>query len=153
VMSIPDKAMPIYHKLLLGWLPQQMAELEAGLKDGSLHPNEVKMNLARQLVAIFHSPEAAEGAQKRWDDVFRSKDKDAVPDDIPEEKLPSAKKVVDILRDLKMVASGQEAKQLIKGGGIRVNGDAIEDQFAQVTPEMLPVVLQVGKRKFVRLVQ
>ena len=72
VMSVPDKAMPIYHKLILGWSPKQVAELEAGLKSGALHPNEVKMNLARQIVSIFHSAEAAEAAQKHWDEVFRS---------------------------------------------------------------------------------
>lgn len=153
VMSIPDQAMAIYHKLILGWQPKEMTELEAGLKDGSLHPNEVKMRLAHAIVSIFHSPEAAEAAQKRWDEVFRSKDKNAIPEDIPEERLGETKKVVDILRDLKMVASGQEAKKLIEGKGIRMNGAAVEDQFAQITPEMLPVVLQVGKRKFVRLVQ
>ncbi len=153
VMSIPDQAMPVYHKLILGWQPQQMTELEAGLKAGSLHPNDVKMTLAHEIVSIFHSPEAAEAAQKRWDDVFRSKDKNAIPEDISEESLGEAKKVVDILRDLKMVSSGQEAKKLIEGKGIRMNGTAVEDVHAQITLDMLPVVLQVGKRKFVRLVQ
>jgi len=153
VMSVPDGAMPIYHKLILGWQPKEMAELESGLKDSSLHPNEVKMRLAHEIVSIFHSPQAAEAAQKRWDEVFRSKDKHAIPDDIPEERLGETKKIVDILRDLKMVSSGQEAKQLMKGGGIRMDGNTVEDQHAQITPEMLPVVLQVGKRKFVRLVQ
>lgn len=153
VMSLPDHVMPIYHKLILGWQPSQMQDLEAGLNNGSLHPNEAKMRLAREIVSIFHSPTDAEAAQKRWDEVFRSGNKDAVPEDIPEEVLSEAKKVLDILRDLKMVASGSEAKQLMKGGGIRMNGEVIDDPQLLIAPEQLPVVLQVGKRKYVRLVR
>ncbi len=152
VMSVPDKALLIYHKLLLGWQQKQLDDLQAGLADNSLHPNEEKMRLAREIVSIFHSAEAAQQAQKRWDEVFRSHSKDAIPDDIAEEPLVEPKKVLDILRDLKMVASGQEAKNLMKGGGIRLNGEPIEDPQMIITPATLPVVLQVGKRKYVRLV-
>jgi len=152
VMSIPDSAMPLYYKLILGWQTAEMDELERGLADGTQHPNEAKMRLARDIVAIFHSPEAAEGAQKRWDEVFRSKSKDAVPDNIPQEVLKADAKVLDILRDLKMVASGSEAKSLMQNDGIRLNGEAVKDTQATITLGMLPMVLQVGKRKFVRLV-
>ncbi len=151
VMSVPDKAMPIYHKLILGWEPSRLAELEAGLADGSLHPNEVKMGLAREIVSIFHSPEAAEASQKRWDEVFRS-DKSGVPDDIPEAALAAEERVLDILRRLEMVASGGEAKRLMSQNGIKLEGEAVTDPATVVTPDMLPAVLQVGKRKFVRLV-
>ena len=150
VMSVPDKAMAIYHKLILGWTPVQVTELQNGLASGALHPNEVKMNLARQIVTIFHSAEAADGAQKRWDEVFRSHG--GIPQDIPEEVLVEAEKVVDILRRLNMVGSGGEAKRLMQQNGVRLNEQPITDAQATVTVEMLPAVLQVGKRKFVRLV-
>lgn len=152
VMSVPDKAMPIYHRLLLGWQDNQLAEMEAGLADGSLHPNEIKMRLAREIVSIFYSPEEAEASQKRWDEVFRSKD-GGIPDDIPEEQLTEEKRVIDILRDLNMVSSGKEAKRLIDQNGVKIDQEPINDQQATITPDMLPVVLQVGKRKFVRLVK
>jgi tyrosyl-tRNA synthetase len=150
VMSIPDKAMPIYFKLILGWSPQQLKELEAGLSNGSLHPNEVKMRLAREIVSIFHSPEAAQEAQKRWDKVFRGGS--GVPEDIPEEPFSAEERVVDILRRLNMVSSGAEAKRLIQQNGIRVNGEIVTDLNATIKPDVLPVILQVGKRRFVRLV-
>lgn len=150
VMSVPDKAMPIYHKLILGWTPQQVKTLEDGLADGSIHPNEAKMRLAREIVSIFHSPEAAEEAQKRWDEVFRGGS--GVPEDIPQETLAAEEKVVDILRRLNMVASGGEARRLIQQNGVRMDGSVISDVNAAITPEQLPVVLQVGKRKFVKLV-
>ncbi|MCA9882562.1 MAG: tyrosine--tRNA ligase [Anaerolineae bacterium] len=151
IMSIPDSAMPIYHKLLLGWQPNQLAELENALADGSLHPNDAKMNLARQIVTIFHGEEGAEAAQKRWDEVFRSKG-DGIPEDIPEQKLTEETRVLDILRDANMVSSGKEFKQLVQNGGIRLNGDKLEDAQLSISPDALPVVVQVGKRKFLRLV-
>ncbi len=150
VMSVPDKAMPIYYKLILGWSPVQMKELVDGIASGAKHPNEVKMSLAREIVSIFHSPEAADEAQKRWDEVFRGGS--GIPEDIPEEALTGEERVVEILRRLNMVSSGAEARRLIEQNGVRLDGQAITDVYASIKPEALPVVLQVGKRKFVRLV-
>lgn len=152
VMSVPDKAMSLYHKLILGWSPAQIKELEEGLASGALHPNEAKMRLAREIVSIFHSPDDAQTAQKRWDEVFRSRDGSHIPDDIPEEPLAQEERVVDILRRLNMVGSGSEARRLMQQNGVRLNEQAVTDPMAMVKPDMLPAVLQVGKRKFVRLV-
>ncbi len=151
VMSVPDRAMPIFHKLILGWQQNQLDELERGLASGKLHPAEVKMNLAREIVSIFHSPADAEAAQKRWDEVYRNKDGSGIPDDIPEATLTDDERVLDILRRLHMVGSGREAKDLMKNGGIRLDGEQVDDPQLTIRPSMLPVVLQVGKRKFVRL--
>lgn len=151
VMSIPDKAMPIYHKLILGWLPDELAQLEAQIADGSLHPNEAKMRLAREIVSIFHSPEDAEAAQSEWDKVFRSGGS-GIPEDIPQETLNEEERITDILRRLNMVSSGKEAKRLINQNGVRIDGETINDIQATIDTSMLPVVLQVGKRKFVRLI-
>lgn len=150
VMSIPDKAMRVYHKLILGWTPAQLAEFDEGLANGTLHPNEAKMRLAREIVAIFHDRASADSAQRTWDAVHRS---GGLPDEMPEETLSTAEKVADILRRLQMVSSGAEAKRLMQQNGVRLNDVAITDPFAVITPEQLPAVLQVGKRKFVRLVK
>ncbi|NOG49294.1 MAG: tyrosine--tRNA ligase [Chloroflexi bacterium] len=117
VMSIPDVAMPIYYKLILGWTPAQLSEFEHALKDGSLHPNEAKMRLAREIVSIFHSPDDAVSAQQRWDEVFRSKGGPGIPTDIPTATIEADERVVDVLRRLNMVASGKEAARLIEQGG------------------------------------
>ena len=150
VMSVPDQAMPIYHRLILGWSPAQMKELNDGIASGALHPNEVKMRLAREIVSIFHSPKAAEEAQKRWDEVFRGGS--GVPEDIPEASLAAEERIVDILRRLEMVSSGAEARRLIEQNGVRLDGAPVTDHYAVIKPDTLPVVLQVGKRKFVRLI-
>ncbi len=151
VMSIPDKAMPIYFKLILGWSPQQVDALKAELESGAQHPNQVKMQLAREIVSIFHSPADAEASQKRWDEVFRGGS--GVPEDMPEEVLATEEKLVEILRRLNMASSGGEARRLMQQNGVRVNDVAVTDAMATIKPEQLPVVVQVGKRKFVRLVQ
>ncbi|MFZ4812990.1 MAG: tyrosine--tRNA ligase [Phototrophicaceae bacterium] len=151
VMSLPDKVMPIYHKLILGWSDQQLQELESGLKNGSLHPNEAKMRLAGEIVSIFHSPAEAEAAQARWDEVFRSGS--GIPQDIAEAPLEGeSERVIDLLRRLNMVSSGKEAKSLIAQAGVKLDQAPVGDADTLITRQMLPVVLQVGKRKFIRLV-
>lgn len=151
VMSLPDKAMGIYHKLILGWTQAQVEKLERKLRSGELHPNETKMNLADDIVSIFHGKAEAEAAQKRWNEVFRGGG--GIPDDIDEAALPATEEIRDILVRLRMVGSRGEAKRLIQQNGVRLNEEKVDNLQAAVSPEMLPVILQVGKRQFVRLVK
>jgi len=151
VMSLPDKTMGVYHKLILGWMPDQVDELVAKLESGELHPNETKMKLAREIVSIFHSPEDAQAAQERWDEVFRGGS--GIPDDIPEEPLTEEEEIRDILVRLNMVGSRGEAKRMIQQDGVRLNEEKVDQVQATIKPDDLPAVLQVGKRKFVRLVK
>jgi tyrosyl-tRNA synthetase len=149
VMSLPDKAMRVFHKLILGWSPAQLTEFDAQLANGALHPNDAKMRLAREIVAIFHSREASDAAQRTWDAVHRS---GGLPEAMEQAAVSDGEKIVDILRRLNMVSSGGEAKRLMQQNGVRLNEEAITDQYAAIKLEQLPAVLQVGKRKFVRLV-
>ena len=151
VMSLPDETMGIFHKLILGWTPSQIEQLETQLASGVMHPNETKMRLAHEIVSIFHGPLDADMAQKRWDEVFRGGR--GIPDDIEEAVLPNAAEIRDILVRLQMVGSKGEAKRLILQNGVRLNEAKVDSLQAMITPEMLPVVLQVGKRQFVRLVK
>ena len=149
VMSVPDVAMPAYHKLILGWSPAQLEATARGLQDGSLHPNEVKLQLAQEIVSIFCSPSEAGAARARWDEVFRG---GGVPQEIDEVALQGEERVLDLLRRLNMVNSGGEARRMMKQNGVRLNDVQVRDVQALVTADMLPAVLQVGKRRFVRLV-
>jgi len=151
VMSLPDKAMGAYHKLILGWTPARVNALETELRSGEAHPNEVKMQLAREIVGIFHSRKDADAAQARWDEVFRGGA--GVPDDIEEAALQGEEEIRDILMRLNMVGSRGEARRLIQQNGVRLNDAKVDSLQATVSLEMLPAVLQVGKRQFVRLVR
>lgn len=151
VMSLPDKSMGVFHKLILGWTPAQVDELEAKLAAGELHPNETKMNLALEIVSIFHSPDDADAAQLRWNEVFRGGS--GIPADIDEAVVPAEEEIRDILVRLKMVSSRGEAKRLIQQNGVRLNEEKVDSLQATITQKMLPAVLQVGKRQFVRLIK
>ena len=151
VMSLPDKAMPVYHKLILGWSPALLAELEADLQSGSLHPNAAKMRLAREIVSIFHSEADAAAAQKRWDDVFRGGG--GLPDDIDEAPVQPGEEIRGVLVRLGMVSSRGEARRLIQQNGVRVNDSKVDNLQAVIADDMLPGILQVGKRQFRRLVK
>ncbi len=151
VMSLPDKAMGVFHKLILGWTPAQVEQLEARLSSGDLHPNETKMRLAHDIVAIFHSEADADAAQARWNEVFRGGS--GIPEDIDSAEVAEAEEIRDILVRLRMVSSRGEAKRLIQQNGVRLNEAKVDSLRARVTPDMLPAVLQVGKRQFVRLIK
>jgi tyrosyl-tRNA synthetase len=151
VMSLPDKTMGIFHKLILGWSPTKVEELEAKLASGELHPNDTKMALAREIVSIFYSPEDAKTSQARWDEVFRGGT--GIPDDIPVEILSAEEGIRDILVRLKMVGSRGDAKRMIQQDGVRLNEEKVDNVQLMITLDMLPAVLQVGKRKFVRLIK
>ncbi|MCY4071916.1 MAG: tyrosine--tRNA ligase [Chloroflexi bacterium] len=151
VMSLPDKAMGIYHKLILGWTPARVEDLERKLRSGESHPNDAKMNLAGEIVSVFHGKAEAEAAQNRWNDVFRGGS--GIPDDIAEAVVPATEEIRDILVRLRMVGSRGEARRLIQQNGVRLNEEKVDSLQAVVSPEMLPAILQVGKRQFVRLVK
>ena len=149
VMSLPDKAMSIYHKLILGWTPARVQLLESDLHSGALHPNDAKMRLAREIVGIFHSPDDARAAQSRWDEVFRGGG--GLPDDIPVAALDSPVEIREALLRFNMVSSRGEAKRLIQQNGVRLNEEKVASPQMIITLDMLPAVLQVGKRQFLRL--
>ena len=149
VMSIPDHAMPIYFKLATRYLPAQVAAIEAALADGSRHPRDIKMELAREIVSIFHSDEAARAAEEHFVTVFQQRE---LPDDMPEVRLTEPVGLIALLVELGMAASNSEARRLIQQGGVKLDGEAVSDLRLELEPSNEERVLQVGKRKFARLV-
>ena len=107
-------------------------------------------------MTLYHSADAADSARRHFDRVFKEKDK---PAEIPEASLP-AEVVQDgqvwlprLLVALQMVSSNGEARRLIEQGGVRVNDLVVRDPGVELSPESLRgVVVQVGKRKFTRIV-
>jgi len=148
VMSVPDKAMPIYYKLILGWTPVQLTDLARDLDSGKAHPRDVKMTLAREIVAIFHGAEGAAAAEQDFVVKFQER---GVPEDLPVRVLSAPERVTDLVVDLGFAPSKGEAKRLVKNGGVRLDGNPVSDVGAEIGLDALPLVLQVGKRHFVRL--
>jgi tyrosyl-tRNA synthetase len=145
VMSLPDKAMGIYFRLATRLSAAEIEELEAGLEDGSLHPRDVKMKLAREIVEIFHDQQAAIDAEKNFVRVFQ---KHALPEDMPEYALKSGQSVLDVLEASGMIKSRSEGRRLINQNGVRLDGEVL-DNPNQPFPHA--GVLQAGKRRFTKV--
>lgn len=145
VMSIPDKAMGQYMRLVSRWLPGQIAEIEAGLQKGTLHPRDVKMSLAREIVSIYHGENAALQAEEAFKKVFQQKD---LPADMSEYNLQPGQTVLDVLLASGLASSKSEGRRLIEQKGVRLDGIVLE-QFDIPFPHA--GVLQVGKRRFMRI--
>jgi len=146
IMSVPDKAMRIYHKLLLGWGPEQLAELDRQM---AVDPMRVKKSLAYQITAIFHGTDGAERGAEYFARVHQERE---LPAEMPEYGIAGPMRVVDILANAGLTSGKNDAKRQIQGGAVRLNGDKVENFDSVLSPDALPAVLQVGKRKFVRVV-
>jgi len=147
VMSIPDEAMSNYFNLVTRWTPDEIAEIEEAMARGDLHPRDAKMKLAREIVSIFHGDEAAEEAEAHFRRVFQE---GKLPSEMPSYSLKGPRSIVDLLVETGMAGSKSEARRLIRQGGVRLNGEKVMDVGRVVLPAE-EQVLQVGKRKFVKL--
>ena len=148
-MSLPDSAMPEWFRLAADFDSNELEEIEAGLAEGSLHPGETKRRLARAVTALYWGDEKAVAAEAEFDQVFKH---GGIPDDIDVFALGQDQKiqVPGLIRDA-MGLSGSEARRLLAQGAVKLDGELVE---AQELPREALVgrVLQVGKRRFVRLV-
>lgn len=146
VMSIPDKAMGDFFRLVTRWTPSEIAELEQGLDQGHMHPRDVKMKLAREIVSIYHNAEAAFQAEEAFVRVFQQGDQ---PEDMDKYALKDGQSVLDVLVAGKLVKSKSEGRRMIDQKAVRLDGETLTDPM-QDFPH--PGVLQVGKRHFLRVV-
>ena len=149
VMSIPDHAMPLYFKLATRYLPSQVAEVERALADGSRHPRDVKMELAREIVSIFHDDQAAAAAEEHFRTVFQQRD---LPDDMPQVRLTEPVGLLVLLKNAGLIGSSSEGRRLVEQGGVKLDGQPVTDFKLEMTPDAGEHVLQVGRRKFLRIV-
>jgi tyrosyl-tRNA synthetase len=153
-MSIPDKLIGRYMELATAIPREQIAAIQAGVADGSVHPRDAKMRLAKALVAQYHSDEAAEEAARRFSETFSARVFPAdAPVVIPPADLlePGGKVwIVRLVTFAGAVSSGSEARRLIRQGGVEVDGEAIRDEDFRVLLDRERRV-QVGKRRFFRI--
>lgn len=156
VMSIPDELMVKYFRLASTMPVDEVDRIEEGLKNDELHPNKIKRQLARNIVAAYYDEQTAADAEGQFDQVFKNHE---VPDDIPEcsvELTPNDEGKVylaKLLAEADLASGTGEARRLIDGGGVKINGETVPAKQYNVDPSALVgATLQVGKRKFVKLV-
>jgi len=147
VMSISDVLMWNWYELLSFESTAAIEQLRNQVTSG-LNPRDVKCRLAREIVARFHSPAAADQAEESFNARFRGH---AIPEDLPEVRLVGAPLgVQQLLRDAQLVASGNEAQRAIEQRGVKVDGVVVEDRALRL--EAGTYVVQIGKRRFARVV-
>lgn len=145
LMSVPDSAMGIYMRLVTRWSPQGIEKIEKDVASGALHPRDAKMKLAGEITSIFYGDDEAKAAQENFVRTFQQKE---IPDEMPEFDLQPGQTVVDVILAAKLAESKSKARALIDQKGVRLDGEALERGDA-VFPH--PGVLQVGKRRFLRV--
>lgn len=153
-MSIPDHLITRYFDLVSGLPRDEVAALRQGLGRGTIHPREAKGRLAKTLVGLYHSGDAAEEAAAEFDRVFREK---GLPTEI-ESLVPPAEAVeggslwiVRLLALSGAVRSHSDARRLVQQGGVDLDGAVVRDEGLQV-PMDREHILKVGKRRFFRVV-
>jgi tyrosyl-tRNA synthetase len=144
VMSLPDNVMPIYFKLVTRYMPDQIKAIESALTKQMRHPRDVKMELAREIVSIFHGDADAAKAEEHFKRVFQERE---IPDEMPEYTLQAGQTVVEVIMAVNMAESKSKARSLIDQKGVKLDGQVIERD----APFPHPGVLQVGKRRFLRV--
>jgi tyrosyl-tRNA synthetase len=145
VMSLPDNVMPIYFKLVTRYMPDQIRAIESALAKETRHPRDVKMELAREIVSIFHGDASAAKAEEHFKRVFQERE---MPEEMPEYALKEGETVLDVILTARMAASRSEARRLFDQRGVRLDGETIE-RGDVAFPH--PGVLQIGKRKFLKV--
>lgn len=164
LMRIPDQLIAKYLRLSTPVDPDEVDAIERGLSDGTVHPNEAKRRLAREVVDLYHGADAGAAAEDRFNIVHREHE---IPDEIADVRVPASVfgekedgnwvvYVPALLEAMGLVGSRSEARRLQAQGGVRVNGEqeAHEDLRVIGDPpgQLKGSVWQVGRRKFARLV-
>jgi tyrosyl-tRNA synthetase len=152
LMSISDELMWSYYDLLTDFEPPVIVRLKEEVRTGELHPMNVKMQLAHNVIAGFHGEEAARKASDEFRRVFRDRQ---APEEAPVRKLPrqGPKRVAALLVELGLVPSRSEAERLMKQGGVEIDGERAGDVKKELDlSKSGEFLLRAGKKKFLRLV-
>jgi tyrosyl-tRNA synthetase len=152
VMSVSDEIMFLYYELATDVPMEEIKVMKAGLADGSIHPRQIKVDLAKNICAQFYDSEAADHAEAEFNRIFVNHD---TPDDIPEftvnsEDLKENKIwIVKLLVSSGLASSNGDARRLITGGGVSFENEKITDPDLEL--EAKEGILKVGKRKFIQI--
>ena len=148
LMSIPDTLITRYYSLLTDVSQAELVKMDKEIESASVNPRDIKMKLAHLITEEYHGKEGADKAQEEFINVVSNK---GIPEDIESVKIESGVNILDLLVNLGFVQSKGEAKRLIQGGGVKLDGEKVTDMTLVITPEMNKVI-HAGKRKFAKLV-
>ena len=146
-MTIPDELIIKYFELVTDIHPDIVDKIKLNLEENRVNPRDIKMNLAKEIVKLYHEEEKAIEAEHRFKEVFQ---KGQIPNDIKTvEVLKSEFDLIDELVKNKLVSSKSEVRRLITQGGVKVNNEKLDDiKNININETM---IVQVGKKKFIKI--
>ncbi len=147
VMSISDELMWDWYNLLSFRPLTEIAQFKEEVANGR-NPRDVKILLAKEIIARFHDEAAADAAEQDFINRFQ---KGAIPDEMPELTLSHELPLANVLKKANLVASTSDANRMIKQGAVKIDGEKVSDEQAKQPLAKGTAVYQVGKRKFVRI--
>jgi len=153
-MSIADELMIRYFELVTPVEMDEISRIRTGLEEGALHPRDVKMRLAREIVTIYHGEEAAAKAEEEFKNIFQKKE---LPDEVPDYVLDCSELedgliwLPKLLTLAGLVPGTSEGKRMVKQGAVRINDERVNDPDLRFMPEDGSII-KAGKRKFARVV-
>ena len=147
-LSIPDNMIEKYFLLAANADEKKMDEVKKSLSDTQVNPRDIKRELARKIVEIYHSENLAKKAEETFDKIFIKKD---IPEDIPEVKLDEDTLIVDVLTLYALATSKSEARRLIEQGAVKINDQKCIDRD-QIIKKDESLVIKVGKRRFLKII-
>jgi len=154
-MSIADELMIRYFELVTPVSLEEIRDIENGLQEGALHPRDVKMRLAREIVTIYHGIDAARRAEAEFKNIFQKKE---LPDEVPEYRLDRKDLeegeiwLPKLLALAGLVSSTSEGKRLLQQGAVKIDDEKISDPDIRLIPQD-GMIIKAGKRKFVKIVR
>jgi tyrosyl-tRNA synthetase len=150
VMSIPDALIHRYFLLATDAGTEELDAIRMRLAAKGTNPRDVKAELARRIVSMYHSAEAGDEASAEFDRMFRD---GRPPDDMPTFVLSGGADgigVVDALAACGLVKSKSDARRLIQANAVRVDAVRVEDEFGVLPPRPAAYEIRVGKRAWAR---
>ena len=149
-MSIADNMILTYFELVTDTPDQELPKIKGQLNDSSINPRDIKAQLAKEIVRIYHGQTAANNAEEEFNRVFREK---FIPAEIPEYNYKSADGklwIVRLMTSNNLASSNGDARRLIKQGAVSINGEKISDPDLEFTPSE-EIIIKVGKRRFLKI--
>ena len=146
-MSIPDELIYKYYSVALDLEESKLLSIKEKLDDKSTNPRDIKRDLARELVQMYHGEKKSQEAQAHFEKVIVNKEN---PDEMNEFKIKNETTIVDLLFDSGLAPSKGEAKRLIKQGAVKIDGIKIDDLDYQLRSNENKII-KAGKRRFLKI--
>lgn len=148
VMEIPDELIVKYYTLLTDVSDENIKEVKSKLKDENINPRDIKMDLAREIVSLYHTAEEVDQAEERFKMIFQMGQKPKDIDTINAEKENFD--LIQIVVDKGLVSSKSEFRRLLAQGGVKINDKKITKE--EFLPKEGEFVVQIGKKKFIKII-